>query len=327
MKQEPLQNFINQFKLKPNIKQKIKISHDILITQNTINEYMKKHSNVNEIYFKSIKSTLQKIRKNEKVVLLDNTKIYFHTYRILHIIEQYINILDYYNSENYKKYSFAKNRSDSSKVKREYYKLQVKEFDIYSYTFVDKLKAKLLEQYINRKELVDIVLNFYTIFPQSNINYEAMSSNELLIDMIQKVFSHFSSTYISSEDIIYKSLMIVLNAYLKTVMKMNSSYTKKITDELLHELFNFKDTTNSSTMLDKIYISGRIHNFPIFKNSSKKEIYSIKLKNEFTTFIRYIQKDFLELENVHLNIDNFFNENPINAYFNQYPIEFMHKIG
>lgn len=327
MNKEPIVNFINQYDLNTNIKQEIKISHSIAITQETIKKYISIHSDKNIVYFKSIKEILQKIRKSETVRVFDDTKIYLHTYRILFIIEQYIEALDFYNSENYKKYSFAKNKSDSSKVEREYHKLHVKEFDIYSYTFVDKLKSKILEQHLNKKELTDIVFNFYTIFPLSNINYEAMSDNELLIEMIQKVFSHFSSTYIGSEDVIYKSLMIVLNSYLRTIMKVNASYTKKIVDDLLQELFSFKDETSSGTMLNKIYISGRINNLPIFKNSSKNEIYSEKLKDEFTIFMKYIKKDFSGLEEFNLNVDDFFNENPINAYLRLYPIEFMHKIG
>ena len=326
MKKERLNSLIHQYELKPNIKQTIKVSHDILITKDTIEQYIKEHSDECKIYFHKIKPILQRIRKSEKVVLFNNAKIYFHTYRILFIIEQYIDVVDFYTSQNYQKYSFAKNRSDSSKAKREYHKLQLKELDISSFSFMDKLKAEILKQHLSRKELVDLVLNFYTIFPQSNINYEAMSDNDLLIDMIKKVFSHFSSTYINSENIIYKSLMIILNTYLRTVMQVEASYTKKIVNEILWTLFNFKDDTSSGTMLNKIYIAGRINNIPIFKNTTKDTIYSEQLKNEFRTLMKYAQKDFIEIENFNLNVEEFFDENPIKAYLNIYPIEFMQKI-
>lgn len=325
MNKQPLNSFLHQYQLKPNIKQTIKVSHDILITKGTINKYITEHSNENKAYFNKIKPILQKIRKNEKVVLFHNTKIYFHTYRILSIIEQYIYAVDFYNSPEYKKYSFAKNKSDTSKVQKEFHKLQVKELDISSFSFLDKLKAEILKQYLSRKELVDLVLNFYTIFPKSNINYKAMSENELLKDMVQKIFFHFSSTYISSENIIYKSLMIILNTYLRTVMKVEASYTKKIVDEILLTLFNFKDNTSSGTMLRKIYISGRIANLPIFKNTTKDEIYPEQLKNELKTLMKYAQRDFLGLDSLNTNIEQFFNENPIKAYLNIYPIEFMQK--
>lgn len=327
MKKEPLANFINEYELKQNVKQAVKVSHDVLITKDTITQYIHEHSDENKVYFNKIKTTLQKIRKQEKVILFNEKKIYFHTYRILFIIEQYIHVLDFYNSDEYKKYSFAKHRSDSSKVERKYHKLQLKELDISSYSFMDELKSTMLKQHLSRKELVDLVLNFFTIFPQTNINYEAMSDNKLLIDMIQKVFLHFSSTYINSEDVIYKSLMIVLNTYLRNVMKVDSSYSKKIVNDLLKKLFNFQDETSSGTMLNKIYISGRIANMPIFKNTSKDSLYSEELKGELKVLMQYAQKDFLGLENLNINLEEFFNENPINAYLRIHPMEFMQKIG
>jgi len=323
MLKEPITQYINYYQLKPNIQQNYRITHDILITQDTLNKYLSYHPK-NEDYFKKIKTVLQKIRKNEKVVLLDNTKIYFHTYRILFFIDHYINALDFYNSEKYIKYSFAKYKSNSNKVEREYFKLQKQSFDPYLFTGSNKLEKKILELFLARKELVDLVLNHYTLFPQGNINYDSINDGDktLKID-VKRIFSHFASTYISSEDVILKSLTIVLYAYMTLQMKMDSSHAKKIVQELLFTLFNFEFETVSTK---KIYIAGRLDNFPIFKNSSKDLIYSNELKKDFEVFTKYIQRGFSDLGELNLDVNDFFNENPIHTYFYQYPVEFLDKI-
>jgi len=63
MKKEKLNNFINNYQLKQNIQHKFNVSHDILITKHTIEQYILEHSDTNKIYFNKIKSILQKIRK------------------------------------------------------------------------------------------------------------------------------------------------------------------------------------------------------------------------------------------------------------------------
>lgn len=106
-------------------------------------------------------------------------------------------------------------------------------------------------------------------------------------------------------------------------MRINNSYAKDRTQEIMVELFNFNFETIAT---HNIYIAGRLDNLPIFKNSSKKEIYSENLKKDFAIFSKYIQRGFSGLEIYNLSPEHYFNENPIKAYFGQYPIEFMDKI-
>ena len=324
MEKAPLNKFIHNYQLKPNIKQKYRVTHDILITNSTIKKYCQYHQDVEEKFYTNIKSTLQKIRKSEKAVKLDNTTIYFHTYRILFWIDLYQKALDFFNSNEYKKFSFAKYASKNKKIEDEFFRLQKESLDPYFFTGTSRLRMKILQLFLENRDLVDLVLNTQTLIPKLVIKYEALENyNANIMTTIQKIFDHFASSYISSEDVILKSLSIVLYSYLTFHMKIKTSYAKGIVQEIMQELFNYDFQSISN---QNIYIAGRLNNLPIFKNSSKNEIYSEQLKHDFTVFSKYIQRGFTGLDYFDLNPEKYFNENPIKAYFEQYPIEFMDKI-
>lgn len=326
-----LSNFIHQYKLKPEIVKEIKITKNKIITNDTLKVFQILHPEFEETYIKALKLTLQRIYKYDKVIKFENTvNIYFHTYRILFWIYQYLKILDFHQSDQYKKHSFAKHKSARSKFKRDYKKNKKEAYDKSNANTGDnKVHALTLRKYFWHRDTLDIYFNATTLFPKNNINYEALKEVEeadtTTMKMIDKIHNYYSSSYINSEDVIYESLAIIINAYLKLKIGISSKISTSITNELLYTLFNYKVEKTSSDRLTNIYISGRINNNPIFKNSKTSEIYSQDDKNKFFALVEEAKNDYSDLENILLDSNQYFTLNPIKAFFEQYPMEFLSK--
>lgn len=327
-----LSNFIHQYKLKPEITKTINIAKNKVITNETLKVFQILRPEFEETYIKALKPTLQRIYKYDKVIKFENTvNVYFHTYRILFWIYQYIEILDFYQSDQYKKHSFAKHKSATSKFKRDYKKNKKEAYDkSNAYTGDNKVHAFTLRKYFWHRETIDIYFNATTLFPKNNINYEALKEVEeadtTTMKIIDKIHNYYSSSYTDSEDVIYESLAIVINAYLKLKMGINSKISTSITNELLYMLFNYKVEKTSSDRLANIYISGRINNNPIFKNSKTSEIHSQDDKDKFISLIEEAKKDYSDLENILLDSNQYFISSPLKAFFEQYPMEFLSKV-
>jgi len=295
-----LSNYIRQYKLKPEILKSIKISHNKAITTDTIKAFQVKHPDFDKAYIKSIKSILQRMYKSDKVISFEKSNIYYHTYRVLFWIYQYIQILDFYQSDDYKKYSFAKHKSAKAKFKRDHQKNR-KEAKDKSNSFIgdNNIHRFTLLKYLRHRNMMDIYFNSTTLSPKNNINYEAIKEVEeadtTTMNIIGKIHNYYSSSYIDSEDVIYESLAIVINAYLKLKIGISSKVSTSITNELLYTLFNYKVEKTSSDRLTNLYISGRINNNPIFKNSKTSEIHSQNDKDKFFALIEEAKNDYSDL--------------------------------
>lgn len=324
-------DYIYEYKLKPEITKKINITNNKVITSDTVKVFQILHPDFDEIYIKSIKQILQQMYKNDKVVSLEKVNIFYHTYRILFWIYQYIQILDYYQSAAYKKHSFAKYKSAKSKFKRDYKKNKQEAYDKYNaYTGDHKVHALALRKYFWHRDTMDIYFNATTLLPQNNINYDLLQEIEdtdtTTMRVIRNIQNYYSSSYIDSEDVIYESLAIVINGYFRLKMGINSKISNSITNELLYSLFCYQAEKTSSDRLANIYIAGRINNIPIFKNSKTSEIFSQKNRDKFSKLLDEIKKDFPHLESVIQNSDDYFHLNPLKAFFEQYPMEFLSEV-
>ena len=267
-----------------------------------------------------------------QIINFEKINIYYHTYRILFWIYQYTKILDFYQSDEYKKYSFAKHKSATSKFKRDYKKNKKEAYDkSNAYTGDNRIHAFSLRKYLLHRDLMDIYFNTTTLFPKNNINYELLQeveeTNTTIMNIVQKIHTYYSSSYIHSEDVIYESLAIVINGYMRLKIGMESKISNQITNELLYELFNYDINKTSSNRLSNIYIAGRINNMPIFKNSKKEEIFSQEDKEKFSILLEEAKQDFTDSDDIFLDVEEYFNSNPLKAYFEQYPMEFLSKIG
>ena len=328
--QKKLTDFIQTYKLKHEVTIKINITHNKAITVDTLKVFQSLYPDFNEIYIKSIKSTLQRIYKSDKIINFEKTNIYYHTYRLLLWIYQYTKILDLYQSDEYKKSSFAKYKSAKSKFKRGYNKNRKELFDkSNAYTGDNRVHAFALRKYLLHRDLMDIYFNATTLFPKYNINYELIKEVEeadtMTVNVVKKIHTYYSSSYIDSEDVIFESLAIILNGYMKLKMKMKSKVANSITNELLYTLFNYQVEKTSSDRLTNIYISGRVDNMPIFKNS-KEDIFPIADKEKFSTLLEEAKQDFGDNDNILLDTEAYFHSNPLKAYFEQYPMEFLSKV-
>lgn len=321
-------DFLNQYELKPEVKQKINITKNKGITSHTLKVYKNFHPKLDDIYLKAIKSPFQRIYKNDVVIKYENTNIYFHMYRILNWIFQYIEVLDYFQSDLYKKHSFAKHKSAISKFKRDYLKNRKEVYNPSNAINKDnKVNAFVLRKYISHRQLIDIYFNSQTLFPKANINYEAFGESDENIILIQHLQNYYSSSYIDSENVIYESLAIIIHGYFTIKMGIDNKYANERTNEILYNLFNYESEKTGSNRLANIYVAGRITNIPIFKNHKTSDIYPESLKQQFIALLDEAKKDFSGFENIIPNTAEYFNTQPLKAFFEQYPMEFLSKLG
>jgi len=325
-----LTDFIQNYKLKNEVKKEIHITHNKEITIDTLKVFQTLHTDLNEIYIKSVKSTLQRMYKNDKIINFEKINIYYHTYRILFWIYQYTQVLDFYQSDDYKKYSFAKHKSAKAKFKRDYKKNKEEAYDkSNAYTGDNKVHALALRKYFWHRDMMDIYFNATTLLPKNNINYDLLQETEKAdttsMNIIHKIHNYYSSSYIDSEDVIYESLAIILNGYFRLKMRISSKISTSITNELIYTLFNYQVEKTSSDRLANVYISGRINNMPIFKNSKTSEIYSNEDKETFSQLIEEAKKVF-KMDNLLADVNQYFIYNPLKPFFEQYPMEFLSKV-
>lgn len=320
-------NLTYQYTLKSELKDSLQIKKDKILTLQTIKTYQTIHPDLSDVYMKAIKAPLQKISKSDRIVKFEGNCIYFHTYRLLLWIHQHLEALDYYESDTYKKYSFAKYKSATSKFARDYKKNIEAVFNpSISVKKEYRLNIFVLRKYIRNRKLTDMFFNSHTLFPRNNINYDAFEANDENINLIHHLQNYYASSYIKSENVIYESLAIILHGYMTLKMGINNQYANKCTSEILYNLFNYESKKTSYDRRTNIYISGRITNMPIFKNHKSVNIHTRKTKNQFIKFLDEIKKDFLEFENFTFSGETYFQSNPLKAYFEQYPMEFLSKV-
>lgn len=324
MPKDSLKNHIYQYEFKPEIKHGIKSAKDILFTAKTINKFLDHYGNEYKHSINSIKSVLQYIRQQEKIVLLDETKIYFHTYNILFIIHRYIFALDFYNSAEYRN-SYAGLRGSESEILDQYHAHRANSFDSSNaFTGDDKVKALIFRNLYLHRETTDLFVNFYTLFPKSMIKVD--SEDIFIKKIIDRIIEHFSNTYIASENVIYKSLAITLNAYFRLKMNMQAKHSIKIINEILSILFGFNFSASSADLLRNIYISGRLLEIPIFKNAKQARVLEDKTIADFDKLFAELKENFADLESMPMDAKSYFQENPIKQFLLLFPMEFLQEI-
>lgn len=321
---ESLSDCIHQYEFKPEVKQALKITKDKLLTTNTIKVFFTYHGDENKHAFNSIKSTLFSLRKQEKVILFDEQKIYFHTYNILFLINRYLTLINFYNSDEYKN-SFAGLRGSESEMLNQYHAHRANSFDSSNaFTGDDKVKALIFRNFYLHRETTDLFVNFYTLFPKHMVKVD--SQDVFFKKIFDKIIEHFSSTYIASEEVIYKSLAITLNAYFRFKMKIQAKHSKNITQEILSTLFDYTFSASSADLLRNIYISGRLAEIPIFKHAKTPRILEEKTINNFDKLFDEFREEFTDMKNISMDAKAYFQENPIKQFLSLSPMEFLQEI-
>ncbi|WP_200763353.1 hypothetical protein [Nitrosophilus alvini] len=320
-----LHEYYDYYELKPNLKIGIKNSpKDKTVTHNTIEVFNQFHEHKYASIFYQLKNPFYKLRQYEKVVFFENRKIFFHTYYVLFLIYRYLESIDFYNSDEYEN-SFAGLKSDKVKFRKKYRKFRKEIFDMCN-TFPgsSKIYAVLFRMMIHNRPFTEIFLNIYTLIPIEQIKFK--EDETWMKSIIKKIYLYFSSTPIHSEEIIYKSLAIVLNAYFRQKMQIKSSYALNIVNEILYILFGYYIKENSADLLRKIYISGRLGGLPIFKNKTSNKIYPDSVIEQYDDFFKELKKELPEISFISMDAERFFNEHPINMFFQLFPSEFLHPV-
>lgn len=312
------------YRLKFNVDQEVKVTKDKLLTKNTIDSFCDKHGEDYKPIFQKIKRTLQKIIDDEKVVMHEDTKIFYHTYNILFILFRYLAALDFYNSPEYKN-TFAGLHGSFAEISQQYHRHRAESFDSSNaFTGDHKVKAALFRNFYYNREATDLYVNFFTLFPTNQI--KLAPEDKVFKSIFDKILEHFNSTYIESENVIYKSLAINLNAYMKYSMGMKPKYVKKVTEELLSEMFDYTFAASSSDLSRNVYISGRLTSMPIFKHARNARTLDPSIEEHFNSFFQKLQKDFSDIGNITITAEQYFNIDPVKQFLLLKPIEFLEEI-
>lgn len=316
--------YIYQYEFKPEIQRSIKVTKDKLLTSNTIKIFLTYHGDENRYSFSSIKNTLYNLRQQEKVILFDKQKIYFHTYNILFLINRYLTLIDFYNSDECQN-SFAGLRGSELEILNQYHAHRANSFNSSNaFTADDKVKALIFRNFYLHRETTDLFVNFYTLFPKHMFKVD--SEDVFFKKIFDKIIEHFSSTYIASEEVIYKSLAITLNAYFRFKMKIQAKHSKNITEEILLTLFDYTFSASSADLLRNIYISGRLAEIPIFKHAKTPRVLKEEIINDFDKLFDEFRKEFTDMKDISMDAKTYFQENPIKQFLALSPMEFLQEI-
>lgn len=319
-----LKDSIYLYEFKPEINQGLKVTKDKLLTSKTISMFQALYGTEDKNIYESIKTPLHKIRKQEKVLHFNKEKIYFHTYNLLFIIHRYLLAINFYNSNEYKN-TFAALRGSEDEMQDKYHQHRANIFDSSNaFTGDDKVKALIFRNFYSNRETMDLYANFYTLFPKHMVKVD--SEDEFFKKILDKIVEHFASTYIASEDVIYKSLAISLNSYFRLKMKMQAKHSKQISEEILYTLFEYKFSASSADMLRNIYISGRLNELPIFKHAKKSRVLEDNTIENFNKLFNELKREFADLENISIDAKSYFQENPIKQFLLLSPMEFLQEI-
>ena len=86
---------------------------------NTLDLYFEYHKTLNPNFFNKVKDLFIEIVKNDKIIELDNKIILKELYKILFLIDNTNQLLDFISEKNYPKKYFASYHSDKREIKRE----------------------------------------------------------------------------------------------------------------------------------------------------------------------------------------------------------------
>ncbi len=317
-------DFIYRYELKPECQNGIKCTKDRLFIGATIDSFCRQNSSDYKKSFLRLGSALNKIREQEKVILFENEKIYYHTYCILRVIQLYLKALDFYNSKAYKK-TYAGLHGSEEEILDKYHHHKAEAFDDSNpFRGDDKVKATVYKFLYSDRESTNLFLNFFTFYPLEM--FKILPEEEWKVPILKKIIEHFSSTYIASEDVIYKSLAIYLNSYFRLELGISAKHSRTITQDILNELFEYSFTATSADLMRNVYVSGRLDSLPIFKHA--KVPYSPRPESleNMDQFFSNLYREFECQDEIKITTKQYYAENPVKQFLLLKPVEFLQEI-
>ena len=300
-------------------------SHEYYINK-TLDLYFEYHKTLNPNFFNKVKDLFIEIVKNDKIIELDNKIILKELYKILFLIDNTNQLLDFISQPSYPKKYFASYQSDKREINRE--KKRHKNMIVKAKTpIVHKGEHRLNwwfnDMFAKNQKVVKFYLHIFTLIDLERCNFIKKESKELQLKVINFLESKLIQR--TGENDILKSLSILLHSELKHFLKIKDTKAKEQVTQIMLNLYNYKP--NDEEFNKTIYFRSSIKFMPIFgakKDShyDTNEIFFIKT-NILKELSTKKQKDFDNNE-----FDKLFElmlKKPHIQFLNKYPVELFRK--
>ncbi len=288
--------------------------------------YFEYHKTLNPNFFNKVKDLFIEIVKNDKIIELDNKIILKELYKILFLIDNTNQLLDFISQPSYPKKYFASYQSDKREINRE--KKRHKNMIVKAKTpIVHKGEHRLNwwfnDMFAKNQKVVKFYLHIFTLIDLERCNFIKKESKELQLKVINFLESKLIQR--TGENDILKSLSILLHSELKYFLKIKDTKAKEQVTQIILNLLNYKP--NDEEFNKTIYFRSSIKFMPIF-GAKKDSHYDINEKFFIKTNIlkelsTKEQKDFDNNE-----FDKLFElmlKKPHIQFLNKYPVELFRK--
>jgi len=276
---EKTSNDFQWYERKSSIKILPNITANIVDVKNTIEFYKSNHPEISEfIDFLLTKSFFNRIRAYDIVIIIDNKRILWHTYKLLSFINIYLEALILYEDGEIFENTFAKLKGDKKKYRQKENKcIRDSKEPVVAIKGAELLKASLFNLHINHNEAIHTLLNIFTLIPEHQYT---IIKDEIDIKNIffKNLLRYYGTTYTTSPSPILKSIGIFLNGYLTHYMGVPTKeafviINQKFFYDFLHKLsegnYDYQ-VSDQSRLLKNVYITGRINMIPIFASGEKE---------------------------------------------------------
>ncbi len=270
------------------------------IIKNTIDVYIDNHPNFNYNTVKQIpEHCFQHIVKHDKVISINENIIYKELYKILYLIHNTFNSLDFIKNKRYPKKHFAYIQSDKKRLKgaiRSHKNMVVNNSSL-SEKGELRVNWYFYSLFKKNKDLTRLFLNMITIADITKSSFFHKESS----DTLAKVLHFFNDKLIqqTTPKTVIKSLGILLHYEFKNYLKIKDTKSKELISELISYIFN-TDSPNDEEFNNYIYISSTLSFIPIF-GATDINLYPTHKREE----IKRTFKKFLKEINYKNNVSNF----------------------
>ncbi len=302
------------------------VKSPVYYINNTLNLYFEYHKTLNPNFFNKMEDLFMEIVKNDKIIELDNKIVLKELYKILFLIDNTNQLLDFVSEKNYPKKYFASYHSDKREIKRE--EKKHKSMIINTRTpIIHKEEHRLNWWFHNMFEknpkIVKFYLHSFTLMDLEKCNFIKRENEEIQLQVINFLESKLIQR--TCENDILKSLSILLHSEFKYFLKIRDTKAKEYTTETMLNLYNYKP--NDEEFNKTIYFRSSIKFMPIFgaKKSTHYDIHEKKFikTNILKELSTKEQKDFDNNE-----FDKLFElilEKPHIQFLLKYPVELFRK--
>lgn len=298
----------------------VNLSDKYKLLDNTIAKYKEHHDHFDERKIKTVYEEFYKLIQYDEIISFQHTLIYKELYKILHLIDNTIQMQFLLNDSSQYPTGFAEIQSDMKEIKsrRRHYKKCLIGDTAMKNKGEARLRYWLMTLYYQNKELFKFFLHSFTNFEVEKM--KLTNEDKKHIELVLENFEFFL-TQKTTINAVIKSLGILLYWEMKYLLKINEKTSNECVQNIIFNLFN--QDLNAHEFNRHISIKSTIGKFPIFAASKKnnlngKEVLFIKRK--------LLQEVERVLPNVGSSFEPFFDsfiKTPHIQYLQKYPVEFF----